>query len=437
MTIHLSKVNQFGGGNGGGGGSSSFPIIVTDSGSSLPSASGYQEGDTFLNTSDKKIYGAKYDGYELNTGTTNSRFSSQGIDYGDYVTINKYTGVASGFYYSNSSFIEYNSLYRGSLTDLRWKGEKEYKVHFKLTLNPAGWHNLFYISNSVGYAQYGENSDIITVGLYNGKLYIQAFHLSSSMGSGSYTTIKERIEILDSAFQNNTEYYITIKKKDSIGTIETSVSSTSYTENIIETKITETTINDVADYSSNSTYFYYGFKSPYNSQYVSDYISNYGSLFTIGEIYLLDSSGEFLKQSSDLVWDSGTSLTDKTEYADKTNGILYLYQDEELTQIPLIDLSNYKLKATTTTIDTASVTVSEIKANTNYVFSNNAITDITLSGCETSFEETTIEFTTGSTAPTLTDNSGITWVDGSAPTLNASKSYIIVIFNKIGFVKEY
>lgn len=102
-----------------------------------------------------------------------------------------------------------------------------------------------------------------------------------------------------------------------------------------------------------------------------------------------------------------------------------------------IDLTLYRTKAETITIDTASITISEIKANANYVFSNNAITDITLTACETSFEETTIEFSTGGSAPTLTDNSGITWVDGSAPTLNASKSYIIVIFNKLGFVKEY
>lgn len=85
----------------------------------------------------------------------------------------------------------------------------------------------------------------------------------------------------------------------------------------------------------------------------------------------------------------------------------------------------------------ASITLSEIKANTNYLFTNANITDITLSGCQTSFEETSIEFSTGNSAPTLTDNSGITWVDGSAPTLNANKSYLIVIFNKLGLVKEY
>ena len=102
-----------------------------------------------------------------------------------------------------------------------------------------------------------------------------------------------------------------------------------------------------------------------------------------------------------------------------------------------IDMSNYRQKAEEIVINNTSITIDMILANKNYVFSSNAITSITLTACETSFEETTIEFSTGNTAPTLTDNTGITWVDGSAPTLNANKSYLIVIFNNLGFVKEY
>ena len=101
------------------------------------------------------------------------------------------------------------------------------------------------------------------------------------------------------------------------------------------------------------------------------------------------------------------------------------------------DLSMYKLKPQEVIISDTSITLDMILANKNYVFNSNAITDITFTACETSFEETTIEFSTGATAPTLTDNSGIVWVDGSAPTLNANKSYLIVIFNNKGFVKEY
>lgn len=93
------------------------------------------------------------------------------------------------------------------------------------------------------------------------------------------------------------------------------------------------------------------------------------------------------------------------------------------------------LTPATVTISDASVTISEIQANKNYVLSNNAITDITLTACETSMEETTIQFTTGSNAPTLTDNSGLVWFDG-IPTLLPNTTYVIVIFNKQAFYQE-
>ena len=52
------------------------------------------------------------------------------------------------------------------------------------------------------------------------------------------------------------------------------------------------------------------------------------------EIYLGQSAGELvIPNTSTISWDSGTSITDKTEYADKTNGILYLYSDDELVAI--------------------------------------------------------------------------------------------------------
>lgn len=84
----------------------------------------------------------------------------------------------------------------------------------------------------------------------------------------------------------------------------------------------------------------------------------------------------------------------------------------------------------------ASVTL-DIAANTNYDLTNTDITDITLNSCELSSLESIITLSTGSTAPTLTDNSGINWVNGSAPILNSSMSYIILIWKKKGFVKEY
>lgn len=100
-----------------------------------------------------------------------------------------------------------------------------------------------------------------------------------------------------------------------------------------------------------------------------------------------------------------------------------------------IDLSNYKQKAETVEIDTPSINIDNIQANKNYIFSNANITDITITACETSMEETTIQFTTGSSAPTLTDNSGLVWFSG-IPTLQANTTYVIVIFNKQAFYQE-
>ena len=106
------------------------------------------------------------------------------------------------------------------------------------------------------------------------------------------------------------------------------------------------------------------------------------------------------------------------------------------------DLINNDTKATRClpqsnekTITTASVST-YLDGGVNYNFTNSAITSITLNDCEYSNLEIKIKFSTGNTAPTLTDNSGVTWVDGSTPTLNANKNYLIVIVNKIGFVKE-
>ena len=100
-----------------------------------------------------------------------------------------------------------------------------------------------------------------------------------------------------------------------------------------------------------------------------------------------------------------------------------------------IDLTPYKQKAESIEIDTASITIANIQPNKNYVFTNNAITDITLTACETSLEETSIQFTTGSSAPTLTVNSGLVWF-GGIPTLLPNTTYVIVIFNKQAFYQE-
>lgn len=98
-------------------------------------------------------------------------------------------------------------------------------------------------------------------------------------------------------------------------------------------------------------------------------------------------------------------------------------------------LNNKKEKAETITIDTASVTITNVQANKNYVFTNNTLTDITFTACETSFEETSINFTTGNSAPTFTDNANIKWF-GGIPEMKTNTTYTIVIFNKQAYWQD-
>ena len=320
MTIHLPKVNEFGGGNGGGGGSSSFPITVTSSGSSLPATTGFQEGDTFLNTSDKKLYTAEegITGYTLATGVTNNNYQSSNV------SVDLDTGVASGF----ASGSSYNWFFRTNVNK-RWNGVQEYNVHFKITATPSSstLYNIFVLNNQTD----SNNATNVAVGIKDNKLQIQCFSSYSSMGNGSYSQIVAPKEILDFTLEQNVEYFLTIKKKDSAGTIETSISTTNYTENILATQITETGIEDVSTSYSSSCIFFYGQLYKYNSSYDTT-LYNYGYSFTIGQVYLGDSSGEFVVANVGLSWDNGTDLTEG-QYLDTTNGILYFYKDDILTGV--------------------------------------------------------------------------------------------------------
>lgn len=115
--------------------------------------------------------------------------------------------------------------------------------------------------------------------------------------------------------------------------------------------------------------------------------------------------------------------------------MMYVGDDYEDSSLPSGNYLPSKTLAEIIEIDTASITIANIKPNKNYIFTNNAITDITLTACEQFMEETTIQFTTGSSAPTLTDNSGLVWF-GGIPTLQANTTYVIVIFNKQAFYQE-
>lgn len=148
--------------------------------------------------------------------------------------------------------------------------------------------------------------------------------------------------------------------------------------------------------------------------------------------------------NSVLVFKNGVLLQPTEDYTISGSTITFVTALEATDKIAVIngnlsaiDLSAYKLKAETITYTETTKTIANVEANKNYVFSN-PITSITLTACVQSFEETSINFDTASSGElSFVDNGGIIWVDGATPSLNNGKSYIIVIFNKRGFVKEY
>lgn len=360
MTIHLPKVNGFGGGAGGGGGSAKFPTIVTDSGVSLPvDLTGYQLNDTFLNTTDKKIYKASADSYEFNTGV------------GGSATVDFITGIASNF--SASSYYSFATVYKsGDFGLSAWTGNKTYKIHFKLNSVPTDDKQYgFVYGDTYTSAGYTHNQ----WGLYvkNKQIYIKT-HYEQTSNSYDVTNLK----ILDYELSADVEYFLEIQKS-SDGNCVAKLSTNGYEGTNLETKNFTLADYYVSNPTSNS--FEYG-RCPYIDR------GNYDTAFSIGQIYLLDSSGEFLVPSSDLSWDSGISLTDKTEYADKTNGALYLYENSELVKIGgALKKKVYTISAdNTSTLDVSSDFTKivdvlkngvEIALTDDYTISSGVITFVT------------------------------------------------------------
>ena len=189
----------------------------------------------------------------------------------------------------------------------------------------------------------------------------------------------------------------------------------------------------------------------YSMMYVGDnYIEEFSNID--GEYSPFATKSEIPTKISDLQNDSGFTSNTGTVTSVRVQAGTGLTSSQSTAQSQTLDTtigidSGYKLPTnvewdgkesypTTVTISTASISLA-IEGNKNYILDNADITDITISSCETSYQETTIQITTGATAPTLTDSSGITWIDGSAPILQANMNYLILIWNKKGFVREY
>ena len=291
MSIELENINDSSG--NGNKGNSSFPTTVTSSGSSLPSASGYQLNDTFLNTSDKKIYKTEVGGYQFNSDVTNSN-----------ATFVATSGVAQ--FPATYSYITRKAIIE------QWKGSGvTIRVHFKLNNTPAT--NQDYLLFKQHISTYGSPGTYYYTSFY---IHLGKITLYQNTHSYGTTVVQDHTTLCNTELETGKEYYLEVVKNGD--TVNVTLSLEGYGINPIETNTAQTVDN-------------YPTGGPINW---SETGYQYGSNFIVGEIYLVDSTGEFvIPDTTSLFWDSGVSLTDKTEYADKTNGILYLYENDELVKI--------------------------------------------------------------------------------------------------------
>lgn len=369
---------------GSGGGSAKFPTIVTDSGSSLPATTEFSYNDTFINTTDKKLYTFNSpDRYAMNTDS----FASLGTQG----TFDDTTGTFSGFstgetYLTPTNTVSFTLVIPFQVGSL---GSTMSLVQF----NYQGPNNLFNV-------RIASNGDV-------------EVKTSGSSYSTAYSSLTA-----------NGKYILRVEVTGTEGSNDRSVKTRVYDEN--NNALGEEVSSS---YSSASIGMSFGVLKNFgpNSQIFNGTIFGFmgEQSFNVSDVNVV---------VTDYDWNSGVDLAEG-QYLDITNSKLLFYKNEILTEVK--DLSGYKLKAETITYTDTLKVMANVEANKKYVFSN-PITKIIITACEKSFEETTIEFTTDSSGTlTFQDNSGITWVDGSAPSLNHSKSYLIVIFNKLGFVKEY
>ena len=91
------------------------------------------------------------------------------------------------------------------------------------------------------------------------------------------------------------------------------------------------------------------------------------------------------------------------------------------------------LVSTSKTFDSSN----KLKVNADYEFGELTALTFGSSSIDSSPLGTTIKFNSGSTATVITDNAGIVWTDGTIPSPSANKTCLILIFNKIGFYKEW
>ena len=343
-------------------------IDITDSGSSLPSATTYSLNDTFLNKTDKKLYKTLAPAYQLNTNVTTYKNNTS---IGD-ITVDLTTGIATGFNYASSyGSTYYNNINRTSISHT-WDNPLcihintgEYSLHtgYVACLGYSMPSNPYYYYLSLSIAKASTDSPR--------KFKLSAF----SYWSGSFTTIFS-YDLFDTTVEANTEYYIYITH-DGEKYIST-ISSTGYNVDILETS----TIEESTSPSTSS--IYYGGPNT---------LSGRAPTYKGMSVYLLDSFGDFLVPDGALTWDSGTALVDNTQYNDKTNILLYFYNNGNL-YVPVEGLPDQYgqagkfLTTNGTTTSWANVDLTNYVPTSRTVNNKALSSDITLYGTDIAMSST-------------------------------------------------
>lgn len=277
---------------------STVPEFVDSSGLILPQKASF-DGEKFLDSSDNKLYTGIEGGYSLKSDVRND------------VDFNQANSAVSGFYVEQR---QYYNIQRGILRDgcaIEWEGsDKIIKVSFKLFDAPIDDKKYCMFFNSLGAYGTPGLSCVETIHIYNKKLYFSLYQSQYGMSLISET------QLFDIDLQVNTRYYLEIVKNDNSATVTLSLNN--YNDNVIATNTIETQDNYV--------------ENPDGSNYIS-YGYGTGNVFDIGEIYLYNSTGDFASAGGAYVWNEGENLVNGTQYLDKTNDLLYFYNDDTLYRI--------------------------------------------------------------------------------------------------------
>lgn len=260
-------------------------VDITNSGSSLPATTSYSVGDTFLNTSDNKLYTAEAPAWKLNTGTS----------YDSAISVNLTTGLATGF--GTGAYNSY-SMYT-PMSNFNWNGSNKQHIYFHFSMSS---------NTNTGYMWGVYNSSNYRLHIrYNGTyFYFNYFRYSSGTWYGYFDT-----QLFSITPQINTEYYIHLYKNgdECVGTLALD----DYDTNIVETSTIPTT--DVSIASGNYC--------------IGGNQTRYATLPGMS-VYLADTTGEFIVADGALTWDSGTTLEDNTQYNDTTNEKTIYYNNNIL-----------------------------------------------------------------------------------------------------------